>query len=90
MSTTRIVLPGSVWQVSPDDAEGLVPRLEAAGDAGRVLVVRVLDEDGRPGELVVAPAAVPVVVLDAVAQAPLEGFPQKGDLEDLPVPLPLP
>lgn len=89
MSGPRIVLPNGSWELHEEVAEGLVDRLQEAAEAGRTERVPVLAEDGSDAELLVAPAVVPVVVVGARAQAPLEGFPEHGDvrLPDLPGPL---
>lgn len=73
--TTIHVAQGS-WELDPDDAEGVLDRLEAAARDGAVLRLRVLGPAGEQGELLVAPATCPVVVLGGPPDPSDIGLPQ--------------
>ena len=77
MSGPRIVLPSGSWELAEGVAEGLADRLQEAADARRVERVPVLGDDGSTGELLVAPAVVPVVVLGSTTPEPAESFPER-------------
>lgn len=73
---TYVHVAGQRWKVAPDDDHELVERLTSAADQAQVFTVRVLDEHGADGVLVVAPAVVPVVVTGARRRPPSQGRPQ--------------